>query len=772
MIKTSLNYKWSFEKGFNSKSVNEDIESEVVDLPHSVKLVPKNYFDETITQGMFTYQKTFPYELKKDRRLFLMCEGIMSKATIYFNGEELMTHVGGYTAFKVELTDYVKDENRLTIQVDSRETGDHPPFGHVVDYLTYGGIYREVDLLETSLDTMDYLLVDGDEHELNIRAKLNSKHKPCQCQFDVYDGENLISQYIETSSDDVITLKKDHQLELWTIDHPKLYTLKAYINNELVEETRFGVRRIKVDASGFYLNGKKVFLRGLNRHQSYPYVGYAMPASAQRKDVDILKEELQVTIVRSSHYPPSKHFLDRCDEVGLLVFTELPGWQHIGDDTWKNHALNDLESLVIHDYNHPSIVMIGTRINESKDDDEFYQKTRDLVKSIDQSRPTGGVRFFANSHLFEDVYTVNDFIHSGQNQGLTKKRKMTKQHHPYLVTEFNGHMFPTKAFDDETKRIHHSLRHFKVLNDAYHMDGLMGAIGWCMNDYHTHRAFGSNDHMCYHGVLDINRNPKYAASVYASQGDKPYLNVLSMMHIGDRPSGEISSVVVSTNCDYVELYKGDTWIGTYYPSKRFEHLPHPPIIIDDFIGNQIADHEIFSKKDAKIIKNIMLYMLKHSLQMRLRDKFLFGYILLKYKMTYNDAVQLYTKYVGGWGNNQTQFIFKGYQNGQCVKEIQKGVNDDYKLNVWSDEETLMHGHTFDVTRCTVELVNAFEERAFYSTEVVTIQTEGAIELIGPELRVLQGGIESFWVKSLKTGDAKIKITSDNYGVYEISLKVK
>ena len=91
-------------------------------------------------------------------------------------------------------------------------------------------------------------------------------------------------------------------------------------------------------ANGFYLNGKKTFLRGLNRHQSYPYIGYAAPESLQRQDARILKNELHCNAVRTSHYPQSQYFLDECDRLGLLVFTELPGWQHIGDGAWKDRA--------------------------------------------------------------------------------------------------------------------------------------------------------------------------------------------------------------------------------------------------------------------------------------------------------------------------------------------------------------------------------------------------------------------------------------------------
>lgn len=771
MIKTALNFNWQFTEGFKESYLKQSFTGESVDIPHTVKHIPKNYFDENITKMISTYQKTFSYDLKTNRRLFLRFEGVMSKAVVYLNEQPITKHIGGYTPFSVEITNTLKADNRLTVVVDSQETPDHPPFGHVVDYLTYGGIYREVTLIETGPDMIEHLLIDGDEHTLNLRAQLNTTTNLSSCVFKIFDGEQVMQTYHASITDQSVFLTEKHTLNVWSLTHPKLYTIKAYINQECIYSDRFGLRTIRVDENGFYLNGENIFLRGLNRHQSYPYVGYALPASAQRKDADMLKDDLGLNIVRSSHYPPSKHFLNRCDEIGLLVFTELPGWQHIGDETWQSHALNDLKTMVINDYNHPSIVIIGTRINESDDHDIFYQKTQDLVKSIDTSRPTGGVRVFAKSNLLEDIYTMNDFTHHGDNEGLTNKRNITKKRHPYLVTEYNGHMFPTKAFDNEERRIDHALRHFKVLDDAYKMNGLMGAIGWCMNDYHTHQAFGSNDHVCYHGVFDMNRNTKYAASVYASQGDKPYLNVLSNMHIGDRSSGVLNHVVVATNCDKVELYKNDQLIGTHFPSSTYSHLPHPPVIIKDFIGNQIEINEPFSKKDAKRIKTIMLYMMNNHLNMRLRDKITFAYILKKYKMSYADAVNLYTKYVGGWGEVSTIYQFKGYQNNQVVVDVNKGPCDDYHLNISADENTLYHKDTYDVTRITASLINRFNDRAHYAHAVITIEVSGDIKLIGPSSRALQGGIESFWIRSIKKGHGKVTVHSPQFESVSIDMTI-
>src|SRR5690606_21523157 len=109
---------------------------------------------------------------------------------------------------------------------------------------------------------------------------------------------------------------------------------------------RFGVRHAQFKDDGFYLNGERLFLRGLNRHQTYPYIGAAAPARLQRKDAEIVRYELGCNVVRTSHYPQSTHFLDRCDEIGLLVFEEIPGWQHIGDEAWQALSLRDVQVMI------------------------------------------------------------------------------------------------------------------------------------------------------------------------------------------------------------------------------------------------------------------------------------------------------------------------------------------------------------------------------------------------------------------------------------------
>ena len=203
------------------------------------------------------------------------------------------------------------------------------------------------------------------------------------------------------------------KIELWDLDHPKLYTVHVQLleNGRVIDEDtrRIGFREAIFTDQGFSLNGKVIKLHGLDRHQTFPYVGQAMPGRVQRQDAKILRKDLHCNIVRTSHYPQSRHFLDACDEMGLLVLEEIPGWQHIGDQAWQDIAVDNVRRMVRRDWNHPSIVLWGVRINESRDNHDFYTRTNALAHSLDKARQTGGIRYFQESEFLEDVFTMNDF---------------------------------------------------------------------------------------------------------------------------------------------------------------------------------------------------------------------------------------------------------------------------------------------------------------------------------------------------------------------------
>ncbi len=788
-----INFNWKYSPDYDESYISpsyDDSSFEKVNIPHTNIEVPYNNFDESMYQIESCYRKKIWIdELKQGQQIYVKFNGVMAYAKVYLNGIFVGEHKGGYTPFTIDLTAVANpgDYNVLTVYVDSSERNDIPPFGFVVDYLTYGGIYREVSLeychairfdavcvkTKDVLTNSPFLDIDlytynhsGESHELICKFELIYQNECIQTFNKVVLMTNQMKERI-TIKEEVSTVN------LWSMDDPNLYYIHVQVfQEERMIDThtiRFGFREAQFTAEGFYLNGSKVKIQGLNRHQSFPYVGYAMPKSAQYKDAEILKYELGVNTVRLSHYPQSDHFMDRCDELGLLVFDEIPGWQHVGDIDWQDLAVQHVEEMIMKDFNHPSVIIWGVRINESQDHDELYKRTNAVARTLDDSRSTGGVRCITNSQLLEDVYTYNDFIHKGDNVGLQKKRKVTRSDQAYLITEYNGHMYPTKKFDDEAHRVEHAIRHLNVLNAMQKDDDIAGAIGWCMFDYNTHKDFGSGDRICYHGVMDMFRIPKHAAYVYASQQDKtPVMHVASPLCIGEFEGSMLTDIYVFTNCDYVKLYKNGHYISKFYPNKGlYPYVKYPPIIIDDLLGDAIKENERFSPYDAQLVKELLIKVSKTGDDLGLIDKLKMGWIFMKYKMNRLDAEDLYTKYFGGWGGKATDYIFEGYRGDTCVAKRTKSQVFNPVLKVTVDNKILVEEKTYDTTRIVLRLLDDNGNDIIYANDSVMIETEGPIEVIGPKIIALIGGSVGFWIKSVgETGEGRVLVKSERFGVIE------
>ncbi|MFL6308271.1 MAG: glycoside hydrolase family 2 protein [Candidatus Sulfotelmatobacter sp.] len=366
-------------------------------------------------------------------------------------------------------------------------------------------------------------------------------------------------------------------ISLWDLEKPKLYTARVRLRhgNEVTDEDsrRFGFREAQFTDHGFELNGKVIKLRGLDRHQTFPWVGQAMPGRAQRRDAEILRNKLKCNIVRTSHYPQSRHFLDACDEIGLLVLEEIPGWQHIGDAAWQDISVDNVGRMIRRDWNHPSVILWGVRINESRDNHDFYTRTNALAHQLDATRQTGGIRYFQESEFLEDVFTMNDF-------GWPLK---PPNHPRYLNTEFVGHTYPTKTIDQVERLMEHTIRHARVHDQLASNPQYAGGIGWCAFDYNTHGNFGSGDRICYHGVTDIFREPKPAAGFYKSQCDPAEEVVLEPAFHWARGDASIgfSKAVVCSNCEHLKFYIDDKLVADVDPDrKQFAHLKYAPFVFE------------------------------------------------------------------------------------------------------------------------------------------------------------------------------------------------
>lgn len=798
-----LNNEWKYSEGFVEQMLQRDYDDssmEQIRIPHTNKLLPYHYIDEMDYQFISCYRRHLYAEQDwKNKQVLLTFEAVGHIARVYVNGTEAALHEGGYTAFTVNISELLHygEDNVIAVMIDSRESNNLPPFGNVIDYLTYGGIYREVSLdikeqyhiEDAYVRTRDFGNRQEGEKTVDLSVKLNGpivEGEELKLDYSLLDDQGAIL-YADSRLVDQENVKFTFNIKgirEWDIDTPNLYYLKlelsgAATNTEKLDEktVRFGFRTCEFKKDGFYLNHRRIKLIGLNRHQSYPYVGYAMPKRQQQRDAEILKQELKVNAVRTSHYPQSRHFLDRCDELGLLVFTEIPGWQHIGDAVWKDIAVNMVREMILQYRNHPSIILWGVRINESQDDDEFYTRTNRLAHELDPDRQTGGVRYLQKSSLLEDVYTYNDFLHNGANPGLCKKEEVTSNTDaPYMVTEFNGHMFPTKSFDNEEHRLEHALRHARVLDALFEQEEIAGGFGWCMVDYNTHKDFGSGDRICYHGVMDMFRNPKQAAAVYASQSENGVIcEVNSTLDIGDHPAGNIRGIYAFTNADSIRLYKDDTFIREFRPSgEQFTHLPHPPILIDDFIGDLLEKEEGYDYSTSQVMKRI-LYAVKQYGPNHLPIKYKLRMAMLMFTrhLKLEEGIRLYYKYIGGWGGQYTSFRFEAIKDHQVVKTITKTPAVQPKLIISTDTLELIEGETYDVAAIRIKAVDANGNLLPYYQEPVTLRASGAVAIIGPDTISLKGGYGGTYVRTTgRIGEGTLYLHQADLGEYTINFLVR
>ena len=771
-----INNDWEYIDQWSDTFIRDGAADKVVRIPHTVQELPLHYANAESYQKIVGYRKKLTFDSSsKDRRHFIRFDGSAHETTVYFNGKELYVHSCGYTAFIVELTDYIlfEQENILTVKVDSRESLNTPPFGFVIDYLTYGGIYRNVWLY----DKPTYFIKDVFVQTKTLDTVSVSIQTDGVIPVDSYQVKILDSKR-EIIAQQAVSINK-HQVQIpvknihaWSAESPTLYRCIVELGEDTFV-TNFGFRTIHFDQNNLYINDQKVFLRGLNRHQCYPYIGYAAVDSLQEEDVRILKEELHVNAVRTSHYPQSQSFIDACDRYGLYVFTEIPGWQHIGDQTWKQQAIRNTEDMVLQYRNHPSIILWGVRINESLDDDELYAKTNAVARALDPSRPTAGVRYLTKSHLLEDIYTFNDFSHHGDNKGvLSKSEVMVDTHHPLIISEANGHMFPTKSFDTQARRQEHALRHARVFSDAMADHQHTGVFQWCMFDYATHKDFGSGDRICYHGVMDSFRNPKLAASVYASQQDEePILEISTSMDIGDYNAGNLPDFYAFTNADEVRLYKNDQFVSTFSHS-AYSGLKHGPIRIDDTIGKLLETNEHFSKEKAADIRKCLLASKKYGSNLPLRYRLLYAKMMFQYKLSYSDGVTLFGKYVSGWGSDSITWRFDAIKNGKVVKSIIKRPSTKLHLSYQVSRTSLVEGSCYDMSAIRIQVKDEYHNLASYAQLPLNLITTGPIEIVGPNTVVTEGGMTGTYIKTTgEEGDAVLTISTPDCSAITIHFTI-
>jgi len=695
----------------------DDSGYQLVTVPHCAVPLGWRDWDPRDWEKLWTYRRQVDLPgPASEGRWVLEFAGVLTGCTVWLNGDHLVTHLGGYLPFQVELTGHAKaGANLLAVVVDGRWL-NVPPQGRpggatTVDFFEPAGIYREVTLKYLPPVSVEDLFVVGLDvlgpgRRVEVRcsvAGLERLQSTAVLRARVCDGPATLSEeqvplgQAGEAGEVRTVLAGLERLCLWDVDQPALYDLEVSVETGgralHTVRRRFGLREARFSLDGFYLNGRRLQLRGLNRHQLFPFRGMAMPARAQRKDAELLKYVLHCNMARCSHYPQSPAFLDACDELGLLVWEEVPGWGYVGDANWQRYLLRDVADMVRRDRSRPSVVIWGVRANESPDARRLYEEARRIAYELDGTRPTSGSTLEHDRDDWDqDVFAFDDYC-TTENGAPSLRPPVAGV--PYLVTEavgaLSGHAYyrrddPQKVQQDQ------ALLHASVMDKGLSDRRYCGVLGWCAIDYAS--ANGRTwRHMKWPGALDTFRVPKPGAAIYRSQVPVPREVVIEpafYWYFGEGCSvRELAEAMICSNCEELRVWLDGAEYAWLLPDRqRFSNLEWPPFFLP--------------------LSRLPLA-----------------------------------------GCEQSELTIEGYVGGQLVLSRRLSADVRYdRLSVEADDSEI-EADGVDATRVVVRVTDRYGSTRPKAQGAVRVSLDGPGELIGESLSPMEDGgpVRALWVRS-------------------------
>jgi beta-glucuronidase len=610
-------------------------DTEAVTLPHTWNIGPRHDY-----LGVAWYFR--PLELPPldaDSHVVLHFGATFYKARIWLNGTEIAQHEGGYTAYEIEITPYLRAANLLAVRIDNRpDATSIPGFGARgspqawYDWWTYGGIVRDVWLTRTgpawiarqAIRTEQY----GDTALVRDQVALHSAlpdGAAARLQLTAYDAQNLAvathTQAVVLKAGDAtaaVTLELRHA-KLWSLSHPDLYRLVTElraVDRRVLDkhEDNFGVRTIEIRDRHLLINGERVRLTGLTRHEDSPDEGLAETPATMQHDLDDLKA-LHVTLTRPVHYPQNPYVLDYADRHGMLLVPEIPIWQfseaQLADPKVRALAQQQMSEMIGEAGNHPSIFawsVANESAMASSAGREYFHQMRQLIRSLDPQRLVS----FADDNLPKlsdaaqspaseaDFLMMNQYFGSwaGPESGLEPALDRVNQLFPdkmLIVSEFGyPGIFAKDATLADEARVRTIQAQLPVLAAR---DWIAGAMLWCYQDYRSHRNLwpGQIEGFVDHGVVDEQRvhKPSFAAwqvlnapvgieghwNGRAGQSPSGFRLVLTPHSIQELPFYPLHDFVVHwrlENAEHELLASGQRQLETSRPTMISEQVPDKP----------------------------------------------------------------------------------------------------------------------------------------------------------------------------------------------------
>lgn len=621
-----MNTEWAFFRGEAQDGARGDLDVTgwmPVSLPHIMQLETKHCGGNSIYDGVGWYRRYFKMPAQYEgKRVVVNFEGVMTNCEVYLNGKKITEHHGGYMGFVADLTNHLdwKGTNVLAVKVSAQPDALTPPGKQQerMDFYYYSGIYRDVRMVITDkifvTDPLQEDIVAGGGQFVTY-PQVTDKQAVVQVathlrnQTDKNAKLRVLSQLCDSTGRVVaktitpITIERQSATSieqkltvvdpsLWHPYHPSLYTLKTQVlkGSKAVDEIskQIGIRTIRYTAKeGFSLNGKRLYMRGANRHQAFPNVGDATSNSMQERDVINLKRG-GYNAVRAAHYPSDPAFLDACDRYGLLVVECIPGWQFYNpDSTFIKRLYCVGRQMIRRDRNHPSVVLWETALNESRYPVSLAREIQELAHAEypgDQMYTAGDYLGHADMEPYYDVFykQVKGYPKNGDVMSNFPEDFIAIK--PVFTREWGdgAGMKPRVSLkENEEEQVKQCYSRIEQLNGNGYFDWCMldanpnmgGHFLWSYNDY----ARGSEDETMYCGVVDINRYPKFCYYMLQSMRDKsvsqPGLYDGPMVFVASyNASKEFTSsttkITVFSNCDEVRLYRNGKLLGTQTREER------------------------------------------------------------------------------------------------------------------------------------------------------------------------------------------------------------
>jgi len=644
---------WEFVIDTNECSSPEELldsgqklEWQTVTLPHTPRIEPLIVNDQW--QGICWYRRKLDADIKPgEQNFFLRFEGAMNKAEVWLNEKKKIEHYGGYLPFVINISNEMLDDSpdTLYVKLDNRDcsvTGPKPL--NQLDFNMYGGIYRDVYLLKKKkayiTDEQErnkaggggifvsYPEVSTEQAVVAVATEIFNASEAGTAlrliQKISYSGRVVAEKSLVQHQDPGTCLTYHQELtlrepQLWSPENPALYNLETllYEGDELMDRkiTKIGIRRFEFINNELFLNGRQLFLRGVNRHQEYPYIGYALSENADYRDARKIKEA-GFDFVRSSHYPQSPAFLSACDELGLVVLDAILGWQYFSEDEFfKENIYQSCRDLLRRDRNHPCVIAWELSLNESGMSESFIDS---LIEIGQEEYP------FAYSYIAGWMpYGYDIYIQARQHR-LGHEDEIPAK--PYMVSEYGDweYFAMNAGFNQEDwldllpadrssrqaagageKRL---LQQARNIQEAHNDNLKTRAVAdgyWVMFDYNR----GYADDLETSGLMSIFRQPKFAAYFFRSQRDpgdmvarKPARGMVFIAAYFENAGRQ--NITVFSNCDEVELFNNDRSLGVQLPDtgRTSEMLRHPPFTFNNVMlekGELLAIGRVAGEETAR-----------------------------------------------------------------------------------------------------------------------------------------------------------------------------